>query len=64
MSRGGAKGSKSRTSRIFIFFCFFSCMELFIFEQQVLFRYYLGLTLSVTSNLSVKCPGVGLGVRV
>ena len=50
MPWGGARGQNLEHLRIF-FLLFFSCMELFIFEQQVLFRVD-----SVTSNLKVKVP--------
>ena len=38
MPRGGARGQNLEHLRIFFSFAFFSCMELFVFEQQVLFR--------------------------
>ena len=56
MPGGGARGQNLEHLRFF--FASFSCMELFVFEQQVL------LTLSVTSNLRIKCPGVGQGVKI
>ena len=34
----GARGQNLEHLRIFFFFCFFTCMELFVFEQQVLLR--------------------------
>ena len=54
MPRGRARGQNLEHLRIFFIF-FSSCMELFVFEQQVLLR---ELTLSVTSDLRVYCPGV------
>ena len=39
MQGGGARGQNLEHLRIFFFLLlFFSCMELFVFEQQVLFR--------------------------
>ena len=38
MHRGGARGQNLEHLRIYFFFCFFFCMELFVLEQQVLFR--------------------------
>ena len=38
MPVGGASGQNLEHLRFFLFCFFFSCMELFIFEQQVLFR--------------------------
>ena len=39
MQGGGARGQNLEHLRIFyFFFAFFSCMELFVFEQQVLFK--------------------------
>ena len=35
MPGGGARGQN--LENLIFFFCFISCMELFIFEQQVLF---------------------------
>ena len=37
MQGGGARGQNLEHLR-FLFFAFFTCMELFVFEQQVLFR--------------------------
>ena len=38
MQRGWARGQYLEHLRIFFSFAFFSCMELFVLEQQVLFR--------------------------
>ena len=38
MPRDGARDQNLEHLRIFFSFAFFSCMELFVFEQQVLFR--------------------------
>ena len=38
MQGGGARGQNLEHLRIFFSFAFFTCMELFVFEQQVLFR--------------------------
>ena len=38
MQGGGARGQNLEHLRIFFSFPFFTCMELFVFEQQVLFR--------------------------
>ena len=37
MQGGGARGQNLEHLRIFFSFAFFTCMELFVFEQQVLF---------------------------
>ena len=49
MPGGRARGQNLEHFRFFIFY-FFSCMELFVFEQQVLFRID---SLSVTPNLRI-----------
>ena len=38
MPGGGARGHNLEHLRFFFLLLFFSCMELFVFEQQVLFR--------------------------
>ena len=38
MQGGGARGQNLEHLRFFFSFAFFTCMELFVFEQQVLFR--------------------------
>ena len=38
MPEGGATGQNLEHLRFIFFLLFFSCMELFVFEQQVLFR--------------------------
>ena len=38
MQGGGARGQNLEHLRIFFSFAFFSCLELLVFEQQVLFR--------------------------
>ena len=38
MPRGGARGQNLEHLRFFFLLLFFSCMELFVFVQQVLFR--------------------------
>ena len=38
MQGGGAWGQNLEHLRFFFSFAFFTCMELFVFEQQVLFR--------------------------
>ena len=38
MQGGGARGQNLEHLRFFFSFAFFSCMELFVFEQQVLFK--------------------------
>ena len=54
MTRGRARGHNLEHLRFF-----FSCIKLFIFEQQVLLRVD-----SVTSYLKAKCPGVGQVVKI
>ena len=54
MPRGGARGQNLEHLRIF-FFHYFSCMELFIFEQQVL--YGVDSLSIMTSNLRVGGGG-------
>ena len=56
MPRGGARGQNLGHLRIFFFF---SVMESFIFEQQVLFRVDF-----MASDLRVQCPREGLGVKI
>ena len=58
MLRGGARGQNLEHLRIF-FFHYFSCMELFIFEQQVL--YGVDSLSIMTSNLRLLCTGWGGG---
>ena len=38
MQGGGARGQNLEHLRFFFSFAFFTCMELLVFEQQVLFR--------------------------
>ena len=38
MQGGGARGQNLEHLRLFFSFAFFTCMELFVFEQQVPFR--------------------------
>ena len=38
MQGGGARGQNLEHLRFFFSFAFFTCMEIFVFEQQVLFR--------------------------
>ena len=38
MQGGGARGQNLEHLMIFFSFAFFTCMELFVFEQQVLFK--------------------------
>ena len=38
MQGGGARGQNIEHLRFFFSFAFFSCMELFVFKQKVLFR--------------------------
>ena len=63
MPGGGARGQNLEHLRIFFFFHFFSCMELFIFESFVFEQkaLYRADFLSVTSDYRVQCARVGRG---
>ena len=50
MQGGGARGQNLEHLRIFFFFCFFLLVWNYSYLNN---RYYLGLTLSVTSNLRI-----------
>ena len=63
MPRGGARGQNLEHLRIFFFFHFFSCMELFIFESFVFEQKALYMTDSVTSDHRVQCARVGRGSK-
>ena len=61
MHGGGARARGQKQLRFF-FFCFFSCLELFIFEQQILFGFD-PLSL-LTSSLECSALGLGNGVKI
>ena len=54
MPRGRARGQNLENLRFFFLVWNYSYVNN---------SYYLGLTLSVTSNLRVYCPGMGQGVK-
>ena len=57
MPQGRARGQNLEHLRIFFFFLVWN----YLYLNN---RFYLGLTLSVTSGLRVYCPGVGQGVEI
>ena len=57
MPRGRASGQNLEHLRFSFFFLVWN-------YSYLNNRYYLGLTLSVTSDLRVYCPGVGQGVKI
>ena len=63
MPGGGARGQNLEHLRIFFFFLFFSCMELFIFESFVFEQkaLYRADFLPVTLDYRVQCARVGRG---
>ena len=57
MPQGMARGQNLEHLRFFFFFLIWN-------YSYLNNRYYLGLTLSVTSDLRVYCPGVGQGLKI
>ena len=62
MPGGGARGQNLEHLRFFFLLLFFSCMELFVFEQQVLFRID-SLCDPLVTTLGLSALGWGKGLK-